>query len=318
MAIAGMPLNAIDDFKSKIGQHFDISDMGELSWFLGFEVKHDRVCRTLSLNQRSYIQAMTEKFNLSNAKLTHLPALPGEILSRAQSPSNPEERDQMKNVPYAQAIGHVLWPVIISRPDAVFQVNLLAQFVQSPGRVHWNALKRLMCYLHMTRDLWLVIGGSSSPNPVIFSDVDWGSQTDHHSISRYAMRMGEGAITWSSKKQPVVALSSTESEHIGLTHASKEILWVRQFLGEIFFKFQTPSQLYFDNQGAIALARNNKYHARSKHIDIRYHFICQVLERNDIDITYVPTDQNIADIFTKALLTSKFNHFRNLLGLRFA
>jgi ATP-dependent helicase YprA (DUF1998 family) len=130
--------------------------------------------------------------------------------------------------------------------------------------------------------------------------------------------MGEGAVTWSSKKQPVIALSSTESEYIGLTHASKEILWVQQFLGEIFFKFQTPSQLYSDNQGAIALARNNKYHARSKHIDIRYHFIHQVLERNDIDITYVPTEQNIADIFTKALPTSKFNHFRNLLGLRFA
>jgi hypothetical protein len=91
MAIAGTPLNAIDDFKSKIGHHFDISDMDELSWFLGFEVKRDRAHRTISLNQRSYIQAMTEKFNLSNAKPTHLPALPGEILSRAQSPSNPEE-----------------------------------------------------------------------------------------------------------------------------------------------------------------------------------------------------------------------------------
>jgi hypothetical protein len=85
MAIARMPLNAIDDFKSKIGQYFDISDMGELSWFLGFEVKHNRTRRTIYLNQRSYTQAMTDKFNLSNAKLTHLPALPGEILSQAQS-----------------------------------------------------------------------------------------------------------------------------------------------------------------------------------------------------------------------------------------
>jgi hypothetical protein len=160
MAIARTLLSAINDSKSKIDHHFDISDMGELTWFLGFEVKCDCACRTISFNQRSYIQAMTEKFNLSNAKLTHLPALPGEILSRAQSPSNPEEREQMKNVPYAQAIGHVLWPVMILCPDAVFQVNLLAQFIQSPGRVHWNALKRLMCYLHTTRDLWLVIGGS--------------------------------------------------------------------------------------------------------------------------------------------------------------
>jgi hypothetical protein len=130
--------------------------------------------------------------------------------------------------------------------------------------------------------------------------------------------MGEGAITWSSKKQPVIVLSSTKSEYIGLTHVSKEILWVWQFLGEIFFKFQTPSQLYSNNQRAIALAQNNKYHAQSKHIDIHYHSIRQVLERNDIDITYIPTEQNIADIFTKVLPTSKFNHFRNLLGLCFA
>jgi hypothetical protein len=135
MAIAGMLLNAIDNFKSKIGQHFDISDMGELSWFLGFEIKRDHARRTISLDQKSYIQAMIEKFNLSNAKPTHLPALPGEILSRAQSPSNPEEQDQMKDVPYAQAIGHVLWPVMILRPDAATQVNLLAQFVQRGERI---------------------------------------------------------------------------------------------------------------------------------------------------------------------------------------
>jgi hypothetical protein len=95
------------------------SDMGELSWFLGFEVKHDHARRTISLNQRSYIQTMTEKFNLNNVKPTHLPALPGEILSRAQSPSNPEERDQMIDVPYAQAIGHVLWPVTPPPPTLI-------------------------------------------------------------------------------------------------------------------------------------------------------------------------------------------------------
>jgi hypothetical protein len=130
------------------------------------------------------------------------------------------------------------------------------------------------------------------------------------------MKIGVGAVTWSSKKQSIIALSSTESEYIGQTHLLKEILWVRQFLGELTTKFSSPTSLYSDNQGAIALAKNNKFHARSKHIDIRYHFIREAVDNETVQLIYIPTADNVADIFTKPLAAPKFNLFRSALGLR--
>jgi|ERR1700722_4537967 len=123
------------------------------------------------------------------------------------------------------------------------------------------------------------------------------------------MQFGHGMVTWSSKRQAIVVLSSTESEYIGLTHVLKEILWVRQFLGKLISKFTMPTKLLSDNQGAITLAKNNKFHAQSKHIDIRYHFIREAIIAKLTEVTYMPTIDNIANIFTKVLAVPKFNRF---------
>jgi hypothetical protein len=205
---------------------------------------------------------------------------------------------------------------MVTRPDIVFQVGILSQFVQNPGKLHWEALKRAIIYLNTTKDLWLTLGGKGNENLIVFTDADWASQADRHSISGYTMKIGIGAVTWSSKKQPVIALSSTESEYIGQTHSLKEILWVREFLGELTTKFSCPTPLYSDNQGAIALAKNNKFHARSKHIDICYHFIREAVENETVKLSYVPTAKSVADIFTKPLPAPKFTLFRSALGLR--
>ena len=128
--------------------------------------------------------------------------------------------------------------------------------------------------------------------------------------------MGQGAVTWSSKKQYIIALSSTEAEYIAQTHAAKEALYLRSFIGEIREKFSTPLTINCDNQGAIALSKDNKFHARTKHIDIRYHFIREAVEDAKINVKYVPTEENPADIFTKPLAKVKFQRFVRLLGLR--
>jgi hypothetical protein len=216
-----------------------------------------------------------------------------------------------------EAIGHALWPVMISRPNALCAVGILAQFVQNPGPAHWKALKRLIGYLHTTRDLWLTFGGVNATLEG-FSDADWASQSHRHSISGYAFFMGKGAVTWSSKKQAIVALSSTEAEYIAQTHAAKELIWLRAFLGELTIPFSEPTTLHCDNQGAIALSKDNKFHARTKHIDIRYHFIREAVENKKIHMHYVPTDDNVADIFTKPLAKPKFEKFVKMLGLGFA
>jgi hypothetical protein len=173
MSIAGTPLNAVEDFKRKLASHFAISDMGELKWFLGFEVKRDRRARTISINQKAYLHAMAIKFNLQNTKPTNLPALPGQVLTRDQSPSTTTQHLEMRGVPYAEGIGHILWPAMVSRPDVVFQVGILSQFIQNPGKAHWEALKRAIAYLDTTKDLWLTLGGRERLDPIVFTDADW-------------------------------------------------------------------------------------------------------------------------------------------------
>jgi len=145
-----------------------------------------------------------------------------------------------------------------------------------------------------------------------FSDADWASQPHCHSISGYAFQMGKGIITWSSKKQSVVVLSSTKSEYIAQMHATKKLMWLHVFLGELTTPFIEPTTLHCDNQGAIVLSKDNKFHACTKHINIRYHYICEAIENKNIILPYIPTEDNIADIFTKALSKPKF---KKLLGL---
>jgi hypothetical protein len=128
--------------------------------------------------------------------------------------------------------------------------------------------------------------------------------------------MGSGAVTWSSKKQYIVALSSTEAEYIAQTHAAKEALYLRTLIGEIREKFKNPVTINCDNQGAIALSKDNKFHARTKHIDIRYHFIRESVGDGKIQVNYIPTDENPSDIFTKPLAKAKFRRFSEMLGLR--
>ena len=188
--------------------------------------------------------------------------------------------------------------------------------IQNPGQAHWEALKCVIVYLECTKDLWLTFGGRTTTLVQGYCDADWGSQKHRHSISGYSFHLGKGAVSWSSKKQYIIALSSTEAEYIAQTHATKEALWLQAFLQEIQGLSTGPLNVNCDNQGAIALAKDNKFHACTKHIDICYHFIREAVEDKKIAVKYIPTDDNTADIFTKPLAKPKFHHFVKLLGLQ--
>ena len=192
------------------------------------------------------------------------------------------------------------------------------QFVSNPGPAHIKALKRLISYLYTTRKCWLTFG-SKDAKILAYADADYAQQADRHSILGYCLIFGAGAISWSSKKQNIVTLSSTEAEYVGHTNATKEILWIRNFWAEINGKsIFNPTLLRADNQGAIQLSNNNKFHACTKHINVRYHFIHEALENKLLEIKYVPTDENIVDIFTKPLSRLLFKKFREMLGLSYA
>ena len=182
--------------------------------------------------------------------------------------------------------------------------TILAKHVQTTlwllrsrtGPAHWEALKRVIIFLGSTKDLWLTFGGRSKLAAEGFCDVDWGGQKHRHSISSYSFHMGGGAISWSSKKQHIVALSSTEAEYIAQTHVAKEALWLHSFLRELRSAPDDLLILNCDNQGAIALAKDNKFHARTKHIDVCYHFIREAVEDGKVAVQYIPTGDNVSDV----------------------
>ena len=148
-----------------------------------------------------------------------------------------------------------------------------------------------------------------------YTDADGMSQEDQHAISGYVFMLNGGAVSWSSKRQDTISLSTTEAEYIALTHAAKEAIWLRNLLSEIFGPITHAISIKSDNQSAIALAKDDCFHARTKHIDIQYHFIRYVIEEGKIRLTYCPTENMTADIFTKALPSMKAKHFAASMGL---
>jgi hypothetical protein len=202
-----------------------------------------------------------------------------------------------------------------TRPDITFATNTVAQFMDNPGWIHWEAVKKIFRYLKGTKDLELRYGGEVT-DLVGFVDADGASQDHRRAISGYVFLVDGGAVSWSSKKQELVTLSTTEAEYVAATHAAKEAVWLRRLIGEIFSPLTEPTTLYGDNQSAIALAHGGHYHARTKHIDIRYHFIRYIIDAGAIKLIYCPTDEQTADTLTKALPSTKAKHFANAMGLR--
>ena len=213
-------------------------------------------------------------------------------------------------------IGSLMYLAVMTRPDISFAVLTLSQYLDTPWSTHLNAVQRIFRYLSGTKQLKLILGGKVN-NVVGFSDADWASHMHRHSISGFTFFVGQGVVSWSAKKQPIITLSSTESEYVALTHASKDIIWLHTLLKEISFLYplSLPTTLHCDNQGAIELSKDSKFHARTKHIDVHFHFVRQTVAQGHVMIKYCPTEDMVANIFTKSLGRIKFKHFRVLLNV---
>ena len=171
-------------------------------------------------------------------------------------------------------------------------------------------------YLGATKDLWLTFDGRNQSLVNGFCDTNWASQTHCHSISGYLFHMESDVVTWSSKKQYIVVLSSTELEYIVISHTAKEALWLQAFILEIRAVKQEHVIINCNNQGAIALSKDNKYYMQTKHIDIWYHFICKNIAAGNVIVDYIPSSENTSNILTKALPKVKYGQFVTSLGLQ--
>ena len=314
MAVTGNTIEAIHWVKERFKERFEVSDLGEIKWLLGHEVKYNKTARTLSISQRMYIDSLVERFELSNANSISMPMEPGTILSTDQSPSTPRLVAEMQNIPYKEIVGSFAWAALGSRPDISFPTSVLSQFLQNLGRTHWEAAKRVIRYLKRTREYVLQL---TDPKEGItaYVDADWGSQPHCHSISGHIVSLGGMPIAWGSRKQNIVALSSTEAEYVAMTNALKDIMWLFNLLSEIRAPVTIPTPLMCDNQGAITLTMNNKFHPRTKHIDIRYHFIRLAVDEDKVIPIYCPTDSMVANMFMKLLARPKLQKFVEMIGL---
>lgn len=304
----------IQCLSDKIDARVQATPLQDLHWLLGIEISRDLDCRTIRLSQRAYIDQIISRYGFDDIKPSATLMDPHLQLSKDDSPSTPAEVAIMRHKPYRAAIGSLLYGAIATRPDISYPVGQLSRYVENPGLKHWNALRRVFAYLKATRNLGLLLGGDTDERPVAYSDADGMSTEGRQAISGYAFLIG-GAVAWSSKRQDIIAQSTSEAEYVALSHAAKEALWLRNYLHKVWQLPLDPTTIYSDNQSAIALAKDDRYHARTKHIDIRFHFIRYHIEHGNLTVTYCPTDDMVADTLTKALPSMKAKHFASALGL---
>ena len=316
MLVTGTP-DLVERFRAGIKTCFTITDAGEVAWLLGIKVVRDLQAGTVRIAQRTAIDAIVQALHLEGAKTVSTPIAVGRKLDKTQCPTTEDGIADMAGVPYREGVGMCMYLAVTSRPNILYTVHRLAKYMANPGRAHWEALKRLVRYLIGTRELWLVYGRDKT-GLAGFSDADWGTSDDtRHSVCGYVYTFDGGAISWSAKQQVVVALSSTEAEYVGITHAAKEAIWLRSLLAELVHPdfAEHAVRLYSDNKGAMDLAHNNSFHVRTKHISLRYHFIQEAVEQKAVELGYRWTEDMPADLFTKPLSRARLEHLRALMGL---
>jgi hypothetical protein len=314
MAITANRLSYIERFKSQLTQFFEISDLGELSWLLGLKVTRDRVGCTITLSQKAYVETIVEWFRLGDAKNVQTPMEPATSLSIDQSPGTHAELQAMRDIPYQRAIGSLMYAAMSTCLDIAFTVATLSQFMRNPGKAHWEASKRALRYLKATDDFELTLG-STDAGIEVFVDADWASQPHRHSMSRYMVLLNGGPVSWSARKQPIIALSTAEAEYIALTSVAREVLYLQLLLAELYEPATLPTPIFCDNQAAIALASTRKFQLRTKHIDLWYHFIRSYIKNGTFKLFYCPTEDNVADAFTKALPRPRLQKLCTHMGL---
>eukprot|EP00253_Pinus_taeda_P014672 PITA_14672 len=289
----------IHQCKRELASEFEMKDLGLMHYFLGLKLWQKS--GEIFLSQGKYIVKLLERFGMVDCKsVTTLMELNFKKL--CGSPVGPDFGNSSE---YCQLVGALMF-LVNSCSDIFFAVNTLSQFMVEPHHIHWIAAKNLLRYLRGT----ITYGLRYTARNVRFHgyfDADWASSVgDRKSTSGYCFSLGSVSISWMSRKQKSVALSTTESEYIAASMASYEAVWLRRLFSELFGHVLDTTVIFCNNQSGIRLSENPVFHDRSKHIDIRYHFIRDIVQRGAITLQHIGIDDQVADILTKPLGKVKF------------
>jgi len=303
-------LNAIKCLKLQLSEHFEITDLGEARWILGMEVVRNRQQGIISLSQRRYIEMILDRFGLKDGRSVSTPLETNVKLVKIDVP-------EVDAKTYQSALGGLMYAMLAVCPDLAYAVGALSKHTACPGQSHFAALKRVYRYLRGTTDTRLIYRKTSEMSLLGYVDADWaGDVNDRRSISGYTFVTAGAAISWSSKKQPSVTLSSTEAEYMAAAAAAKEATWLKLLFSEIEPSLsRTPVKLLIDNQLAMSLAKNATFHDQMKHIAIRHHYIREKVDEGEIVLEYLLTAEQVADVLTKPLSREKHIRFIEGMGL---
>lgn len=304
------------EIKDALKSNYPIKDAGPLSWFLGCSINYDRRKGMLSISQTEFAKNI-----LSRAKMTSCNPVSVPITERLTIPEEPPSQDELqelKNIPYRSVVGALLYLAVCTRPDLAYTVNQLTRFLSAPRLVHWQAAKRALRYIQGTKTLGLHYQRSDTTdfNLLGFSDADWAGDTDtRKSTTGFCFTLASATISWRVQTQRCVALSTAEAELIALTRTTQEAIWLIRLSNNLGFDHR-PLTIHEDNQAAIVLTKDFKFSEKTKHMSTRYFYVREKIQDGTIKVIYVPTNDQLADIFTKPLIKLTFIKLRDRLGLR--
>ena len=303
--VTGSDRTQVECLISQLGSTFPLKDLGHFHYFLGLQATMTK--EGLHLSQTKYIKDLLCKAKMQNAKSSSTPMTSGLRLTNYGS-------DPVQSAQFYRSIVGALQYVTITRPELAYSVNKVCQFMHKPLEAHWVAVKRILRYLAGTLDFGLHLKKSDHLNVTAFCDADWGSDPeDRKSTSGFCVFLGTNVVSWASKKQHVVSRSSTEAEYRSLAHVTAEVSWLSSLLKELQISQTRLPEIWCDNLSTVHMAANPVLHARTKHIELDLFFVRDKVANNQIQVKHVPATDQVADILTKPISSSKFAEFRHKL-----
>ena len=310
LLVTGDSKQEIDRFKKEMMDEFEMSDIGRIAYFLGMEFVTTK--SGIFLHQKKYATDILKRFNMLDCNSATTPCEPGIKLSTG------EDTNLVDSTLYRQLIGSLRY-LCNSRPDITYGVGLVSRFMKKPCKDHLLAAKRILRYVKGTLEcgiLFLAAKENSEIEIVGYTDADWsGDVGDRKSTSGYMFMLGNAPISWCSKKQDVVALSSCEAEYISAAFGASQALWLGMLLEELNIKCSNVMKLRIDNKSAIDLAKHPIAHGRNKHIEVKYHFLRDQVNKNKLALEYCRTEEQCADMLTKALKPKRLEEMKNKIGM---
>ena len=312
---AAPSMRIIEDFLNKLQKSFKMTYSCKVDCYIGIEIERDRENKTIKIHQKGYLRKVLEKFSMLECNPVSSPCLVDQQFRR-----NVDEKGKQLepyNVPYRQLIGSLMFAAVTTRPDLAYVVNQLSQFLESPSKAHWQCAKRVLRYIKGTIDKGITYSVGDRVNRLIaYSDASWASEPESRkSVTGVVLLLNGGIVGWKSKKQTVVTDSTTYAEYVAAHSCSRDVVWLRRLLEDLNFTQSSPTCLFLDNAAAELLITNPVFHERSKHVDVKFHYVREVFERGEIAIQHVSTRDQLADFLTKCFAGDKLSVMLKQVGL---